>query len=126
LQQQRQQGEDPTLAPIIRSHDEDDVFDAHHNDEQPHDQRENAEHVQLRRLEPVLGIEALAQRVEGTRTDVAEDDAERDERESSETPATRLRFEGVPRRTNGCEKSAGAGRWLFGCSWSRGLGCRRR
>ena len=125
LKQQREERENPALAAVVRTHDEDDVLHAHHDDEQPYNQRQHAVHIQLRRLESVLGIEALTQCVQRARPDVAVDDAERDQRQSRQTPAAGLRFRALSMWTHRGEESAGA-RWFFGRGWSRSLGRRRR
>jgi hypothetical protein len=75
LKNERQQREDPALAVIVRSHDEDDVLDADDDDQRPNDQRENAVNVVRRRLDAVFELEALAQRIKGTGTYVPIDDA---------------------------------------------------
>ena len=93
LEYQRDQGEDSTLAPVVRAHDEHDVFDRDDADERPEDQRKYAKDVRLGRLEAILGLEALAEGVERTRPDVTVDDAEREESQFCETAAARMSFD---------------------------------
>ena len=95
LLDQREQREDPALAPVIQAHDEDNVLHADDQDERPDDEREHPIHRRDRGPEPVVGGEALLERVEGARADVAVDDAESRERKDGEPPPGR----------------AGLGRW---------------
>jgi hypothetical protein len=75
LKNQRQQRENSALAVVVRPHDEDDVLDADDDYQRPDDQRENAVDVVGGWLDSVFELEAFAQRVEGTGTDVPVDDA---------------------------------------------------
>src|ERR1700686_5361259 len=92
LKNERQQRENSALAVVVRPHDEDDVLDADDDYQRPDDQRENAIDVVGRGSDAVLQLEALAQRVQRTGTDVAVDDAERENCEFCETAAARTRF----------------------------------
>src|ERR1700681_1228101 len=78
LKYECQQRENSAFAVVVRPHDEDDVLDADDDYQRPDDQRENAIDVVGRRSDAVLQLEALAQRVQRTGTDVAVDDAERE------------------------------------------------
>ena len=84
---QRQQGQDPALALIVGAHDQQHVFDGDDQDQRPHDQRQDAEHVFRRQRQPVLRIEALSEGVDRARPDIAEHNAERREGEPGETRA---------------------------------------
>ena len=75
LENERQQRENSALAVVIRAHDENDVLDADDDDQRPDDQREDAVDVVGSWLDAVFELEAFAQRVEGTGTDVPVDDA---------------------------------------------------
>jgi hypothetical protein len=92
LEYQRQQGENPTLAVVVGAHDENDVLDADDDDQRPNDQRKNAVDVGRDRRQAVLDLEALAQCVKGAGTDVAVDDAQREESKFCETAAARTSF----------------------------------
>jgi hypothetical protein len=85
---QREKREDAALASIVEPHDEGDVLHADDEDQRPHDQREDAVHGGGRGGDPMVGVKALAERVEWTRADVTEDDTERGQRQRGE-PATR-------------------------------------
>ncbi len=83
---QREQGEDPALAVVVRAHDEREVLDGDHQQERPDDQRQDAQDVGVRDLERVLAEEALAQRVERRGADVAVDHAEGAQRQHAQRP----------------------------------------
>ena len=72
---EREEREDAALAAVVGPHDEGQVLDRDHHRERPEDERQDAEEVLVRRRDAVLAIDALAERVERARSDVAEDDA---------------------------------------------------
>jgi hypothetical protein len=86
LGHQREQREDPALAAVVRAHHEQQVLARDHERERPDDERQHAQQVLAALHEAVVGVDALLERVEGTRTDVAEDHAERGECEQHFSP----------------------------------------
>ena len=92
LKHESEQGEDSTFTAIVGAQNEDQVFDADDEDERPDYEGENAVDVRRRASEPVLFLEALAERVEWTRPDVAVDDTECDEGQLSESLPGRMRL----------------------------------
>ena len=76
LKQQRQQGEDSSLAPVVRTQNEHDVLDTDHQHQRPENQGKYAENVLWRWRDAVFLLEALTQGVQRARADVAIDDAE--------------------------------------------------
>src|SRR6516162_1277677 len=74
---QREERKYPPFALVVGAHDQEDVFDGNDKQEGPNQARQNAENIGLCQRQPMLGIEALAKRVDGTCSDVAEDDAKR-------------------------------------------------
>ena len=74
---QRHQGQHAALAAVVRAHHHDDIFQGDDDDQHPGDQRQDAQHVVVRRAEAREIAEALLDRVERAGADVAEDDAER-------------------------------------------------
>ncbi len=86
---ERQQGQDPAFALIVRAHDQQNVFDGDDKDQRPHDQRQHAEHVFGRERQSALGVEALPKGVHRARPDIAEHDPERRNREPGETARDR-------------------------------------
>jgi hypothetical protein len=75
LKNEREQRENSALAVVVRAHDENDVLDADDDYQRPDNQREDAVDVVGSWLDAVFELEAFAQRVEGTGTDVPVDDA---------------------------------------------------
>ena len=75
LKNERQQREYPALAVVVRAHDENDVLDADDDYQRPDDQREDAVDVVGGWLDAMFELEAFAQRVKRTGTDVPVDDA---------------------------------------------------
>jgi hypothetical protein len=75
LKNERQQRENSALAVVVSAHDENDVLDADDDYQRPDDQREDAVDVVGSWLDAVFELEAFAQRVQGTCTDVPVDDA---------------------------------------------------
>ncbi len=73
---QRDQREDAAFTLVVGTHHEQHVFDRHRDDQRPDDERQHAVHVADRHRNRVHAVEALAQRVQRARADVAEDDAE--------------------------------------------------
>ncbi len=69
------------FAIVVGAHDEADIFERHHDDERPEDERERA-HDRHRSGECAAGcFNRLAQGVNGARADIAEHDAECAERQ---------------------------------------------
>ena len=73
--EERHEGEDAALPPVVGPEDDAEVLDRDRQDERPEDEGEDAEDVRGRRRNRVVPGEALAKGVEGARPDVAEDDA---------------------------------------------------
>ena len=79
---QRDQGHDPALALVVGAHDEHDVLDRDDDRDRPEHERDHAVDAGLGRPDRVLvGGEDRLQRVQRARPDVAEDDAERAQRQ---------------------------------------------
>ncbi len=70
---EREEREDPALASVVGPHDEREVLDRHDHRERPEDERQDAEQILLGRRDAVLRVDALLDRVERARPDVAED-----------------------------------------------------
>jgi len=87
LQNQREQRQLAALAAIVRAQNENDVFDAHDNDQRPDDQRQYTVDITRISLESVLFLEALTERVQRARADVAVNDANCEDCEAGETSA---------------------------------------
>src|SRR5581483_5828829 len=79
--EEREQRQDPALALVVRSHDDGEILDRHHQRERPEDEREHADDLlgAHRDALPRDEVDALRERVERRRPDVAVDDAERPE-----------------------------------------------
>ena len=75
LKNERQQRENSALAVVVRAHYENDVLDADDDYQRPDDQREDAVDVVGGWLDAMFELEAFAQRVQRTGTDVPVDDA---------------------------------------------------
>ena len=88
---------------VVGAHDEGQVLDDDDDQERPEDEREDAEDVGVGRVQAVLAGEALLDRVEGRRADVAVDDAERGEPEHHETGAVAGGVGGAPSTAMGCD-----------------------
>ena len=69
------------LALVVGAHDDRDVFQRHDDHHRPEDQAQHAVDVQLVRHERVVAGEGLAEGVDRRRADVAEDDADRADRQ---------------------------------------------
>jgi hypothetical protein len=97
-QQQRDQRHDPALAVVVGAHDQRDVLDRDDDRDRPHDERDDAVDVGGRDRDGSCDVtrERRLQRVQGARPDVAEDDAERADRERQ--AAGRARAAQVARR----------------------------
>ncbi len=96
IRRRRDQGDqrhDPALAPVVGAHHEHQVLEDHDQGERPEDQRQHTEDVGGRRLGAVPGHEALTDRVQRRRPDVAVDHAEGGQREGRQIAPT-----GDPRR----------------------------
>ncbi len=101
---QRHQGQRAALAVVVGTEQDHDVFERHHDDERPQDQREHAEHRRRRRysLRARSRHHRLAERVERAGADIAVDDADAAECQRTETgggvgvamPIGRRRFRG--------------------------------
>ena len=80
---QRDQRHDPALSVVVRAHDEEDVGDGDDDRHRPEDHRDDAEDRVARDRDRVrvARVEERLDGVERARADVAEDDAERAERE---------------------------------------------
>src|SRR5919202_808554 len=89
------------LAAVVGAEDERDVLHADDEDQRPDDQRQHAVDVDDVRHEPVVGLEALLDRVKRAGADVAVDDAERGEGEDGETPAARTCLRVMPHGRDG-------------------------
>ena len=76
--------------PCVGPHHEGQVFDRYDDDQGPQDQRQNAEDVRLSGIDPVHGVKGLSERVYGTRTDVAEHDAQGRKGQGRQIAAVRL------------------------------------
>ncbi len=79
---QRHQRQHAALAVIVGAHDHNDVFQGDDDQQRPGDQRQHAEHVVVRRLQAGEIAEAGLDGVERAGADVAEDDAERRQRQA--------------------------------------------
>ena len=73
---QGSQREDAAFAVVVGAQDKGHVFERDHDEQRPEDEREHAEHVVRRGLDGVVAGEALAQRIERRRADVAVDHAQ--------------------------------------------------
>jgi hypothetical protein len=75
---QRHQRQRSALAMVIRAQQDQHVFQRHHDDQRPQDQRENAEHGlgSDGARGPAGGDDGFAQRVQRAGADVAIDDAD--------------------------------------------------
>ena len=85
---QRQQSHDAALPFVVCPHQEGEVLDRHHQGHRPDDQRNHAEDVVGRGSCPVPGVQALLERVERARADVAEHDARRAQDQHRHTGAS--------------------------------------
>jgi hypothetical protein len=74
---QGKKGEDPPLPLVVGAHDEREVLEDDDQRERVEDERQDAQHVVVRRRDSVGEGEALFHRVEGRRADVAVHDAQR-------------------------------------------------
>ena len=78
---QRQQCDDAAFAAVVGAQDQERVFERNDQDQRPQDQRDDAEDRLGRDRSAVCGRSGrFLQRVEGTGTDVAVDDAKRADR----------------------------------------------
>src|SRR4029077_2453261 len=68
---QRHEGKNSPLTLVIGPHHHSEVFDRNHQQEGPNQQRQNAQDRGRRGGQPNGRAEALAQRIEGTRTNIA-------------------------------------------------------
>ena len=84
---QRHQCQDAALAVVVRPDDVDVVLDGDDDHQGPENQRQHAKDIGGRHEHTVRAVEALTDRVEGTRSDIAVDDAQRREREHHQTLA---------------------------------------
>ena len=70
VRRQAEEGHDPALAVIIGPHDQQHVFRRDHDHQRPEHQRQQAKH-NLGRIAAPSRLEALAQRIDWARTNVA-------------------------------------------------------
>ena len=84
---QRHQSEDAALALVVGAQHEDQVLDRDDEDQRPGDERQDAEDIGRGRGDAVRPVEALSQRIERARADIAVDDAERREHRRGERGA---------------------------------------
>ena len=70
-----QQGEDASFATVSGAHEHRHVFHAHHEQQCPQEERDDAKDVLLGREDAARSVEGLLERVERTRPEVAKDDA---------------------------------------------------
>ena len=89
--------EDATLAFVVGAHHEAEVLDRDDHRQRPEDQRQQAEHVVRLGALGADHVQALAQRVERARADVAEHDAERSHREQCQRTPVRAVLLGLRR-----------------------------
>jgi hypothetical protein len=75
------QGEDAALATVVRPHHDEQVLDGDDDDQRPEDERQDTQHVGLRRRQVVLAGQRLPEGVQRAGPDVAEHDAERADRQ---------------------------------------------
>ena len=78
---QRQQRQDAALAVIVGAQDENDVFERHHQHQRPEDERDDAEDFGGCRAHGRWPLSATGKRIERAGADIAEDDAERRQRQ---------------------------------------------
>ncbi len=90
LEDKREQREDTALAAVVGAHDEDDVLDADRQDQRPENERHDAVYVLWSPRETVLHAERLAKSVERAGTDIAKDNAQRQQRELAQTAPGRF------------------------------------
>ena len=80
-QHQCEQGHDAPLAAIVGAHHEHHVFQRHHDDQCPGNQRQHAEHVVVVAGDRMAAVERFAHGVQRTGADIAEDHADRRDRQ---------------------------------------------
>ena len=78
---QRHEGQRTALALVVGAHQEQNVFGRHRVKQRPEQQRHGADHRLVAEAAVLRVSQRLAQRVEGTRSDIAVDDADRRDRE---------------------------------------------
>ena len=117
LENQRQQCEHPTFAPVIGAQDERDVLHAHDQDEDPRDQRQEAVDVLDIHREPVRRLERLLDRIKRTRSDVAVHDAERREGQDQKSLTARVGLGVMPSANLFALGDCGS---LAAARWNRG------
>ena len=112
-QDKRDQSHDAALAPVVRAHDEGHVLDRDDQDDRPDNQRDHPVHPCHVRPD-AAHREDGAHRVQGTRADIAENDAERAEsqgrrggtrRAAGALPPVTPRSRSAPRLAPGCRGS---------------------
>ena len=84
---QRSQREDAPFALVVGAHNESDVLDRDDEDKRVDDERQDAEHVLVRRRDGMRTEEALPHCVQRTGTDVSIDDTEGGQRQRQEATA---------------------------------------
>ena len=88
LGEQREERQHAALALVVRAHDERQVLHADDERDAPEHQREQPQHVRVRGRDRVRAVDALLQRVERARADVAVHDAEGREGELSNSTSS--------------------------------------
>ena len=83
---QRFEGQDAALALVVGLHQEQHIFRGDDNQQRPDDERDDADDFGRSERGAFELTERRLQRVEGARADIAENDADRAERENPETP----------------------------------------
>ncbi|MNC84597.1 hypothetical protein D3C83_01550 [compost metagenome] len=78
---ERGQRHDPALAAVVGAHDQQHVLEGHHDHQRPEDRGQPAENVGGGERDAVRGVEGFLDGVERAGADVAENDAEREERQ---------------------------------------------
>jgi hypothetical protein len=96
LQNEREQCQLSAFAAVVRSEDEGDVLDADDDDQRPDDERQYTVDVGRVGSEPMLELEAFTKRVKRTRSDVAIDDTDGEQRQLRKTTSVWSSF-GVAR-----------------------------
>jgi len=86
LSQEVEQREQAPFPLVVGAHDEEHVFEAHHQHQRPEHQRQHAEDVRLVGGERVVAVKAGLYGVERACADVAEDDAQRTKRQGRRQP----------------------------------------
>ena len=84
---ERKQSEAAALALVVGAHDDHHIFDRHHDHHRPEDQAEHASNLRDAMAQLVMAGEGFAEGVDRAGADVAEDDADRADREAGKAGA---------------------------------------